>query len=339
MSKPIDPALSVEATRDLKRVVIQHCYRHVPGAVIEADGGFDVAEHLRDEFDNLISGRLREFLDRQLPWIQSHLPLRGKRVLEIGSGAGSSTAAMGLLGARVDGIDVEGPPLEVARRRCELHGLDAINLMQMNGTEIDRLPGGYDLVVFFATYEHMTHAERKTSLEKAWHLLAPGGYLAIIECPNRLWYHDPHTTFRNFYNWLPDELAMDYAKFYERDEFRSAFDDGARDAGAVEKLARWGRGASYHDIEIALGRVRHLDVKEGLVDYLRAKDEGLDRWWDGSRDGQYRKLLMSFEPRVQGAFFYPWLEILIRRPARVPVRRHTGRDVADAFEVADTRGG
>src|SRR5258708_27275613 len=202
-------------------------YANVPDAIIETPNGRDVRDQYKADIENHVSGRLNEFRDRQLKWVQKHTALNGCRVLEIGCGTGSSTAALGMAGAIVDGLDIDATALEVARLRCDLHGLsNNINLVELNATGLDRLNKKYELILFYATYQRMTHSERKNSLRKAWDLVCPGGLVGFIECPNRLWYFDTHTTFSNFYNWLPDDLAMDYAHFYERDIFRTEFEDG-----------------------------------------------------------------------------------------------------------------
>ena len=291
-------------------------YKNDPDAVKHSDFGVEVAEKYKEDVERHLWGRFDEFLGRQLPWLNKHRPIDGSRILEIGCGTGSSTAALGLMGAKVDAIDIADTDLAVARRRCELFKLQGISLYLCNGTEIDRLHQTYDVILFFATLEHMTHDERVVSLSKAWHLLNPKGFLGVIECPNRLWFYDPHTTFENFYNWLPDRVAMDYAHYYKRDGFRSAFIDLDRSDKAAEKLARWGRGASYHEIEIAIGPVRNLDVKEGVMDYRRANEPDLERWWQHSVDGQYYRMLKTLQPKLQNAFCYPWFEILIQKPDR-----------------------
>jgi S-adenosylmethionine-dependent methyltransferase len=271
------------------------------------------------DVENHVNGRLIEFTNRQLKWVAKHVALDGCRVLEIGAGTGSATAALGIAGAIVDGIDIDTRALEIARIRCNLHELPNINLLRMNAVDIDQLNYNYDLILYFATYEHLTLTERKKSLSKAWEMVVPGGLVGFIECPNRLWYYDVHTTFSNFYNWLPDELAIDYAKFYEREGFRTAFEEEARGGagGATAELARWGRGASYHDIEVALGPIANIEILEGSQDYMRSIDEDLDRWWSHSDEGKYRQLLMKFAPNIPSAFFYPWMEVLMRKPVRL----------------------
>src|SRR5215207_4615395 len=57
----------------------------------------------------------------RLGWIESHLPLAGKRVLDVGCGGGILADAMARKGAGVLGIDLATRALRVA----QLHALEA----------------------------------------------------------------------------------------------------------------------------------------------------------------------------------------------------------------------
>src|SRR5437868_8441051 len=57
----------------------------------------------------------------RLEWIQSQLPLAGKRVLDVGCGGGILADAMARKGADVLGIDLAGKALRVA----QLHAMEA----------------------------------------------------------------------------------------------------------------------------------------------------------------------------------------------------------------------
>lgn len=59
------------------------------------------------------------FRERYVPWLSSVVPRHGARVLEIGSGNGSSTVALAEAGAIVDALDVEADGLMMAVPRAE----------------------------------------------------------------------------------------------------------------------------------------------------------------------------------------------------------------------------
>ena len=72
---------------------------------------------------------------------------------------------------------------------------------------------------------------------------------------------------------------------------------------------------SYHDLEVVLGPVEQLDVKEGLDDHKRRGSRDYQAWWIDSPEARYRDFLRNLQPKVPSAFFYPWLHILIQKDA------------------------
>ena len=60
----------------------------------------------------------------RLKYIQKHIPLSGKRVLDAGCGGGILSEAMASSGAVVTGIDAGEAPLTVAKLHLKESGLD-----------------------------------------------------------------------------------------------------------------------------------------------------------------------------------------------------------------------
>ena len=75
----------------------------------------DLYEHL--------TGRLTDDRYSVVPWIDDAYPLDGASVLEIGSGTGASTVALGEQGALITGVDVDAVALKVARARCQAYNI------------------------------------------------------------------------------------------------------------------------------------------------------------------------------------------------------------------------
>ena len=44
----------------------------------------------------------------------------------------------------------------------------------------------------------MTLDERLEAIKSTWEATRPGGIWCVVETPNRLWFHDGHTSFDNF---------------------------------------------------------------------------------------------------------------------------------------------
>jgi 2-polyprenyl-3-methyl-5-hydroxy-6-metoxy-1,4-benzoquinol methylase len=257
----------------------------------------DLNAHLHLRLDND-----RRFV---IPWINSALGLKGKRVLEIGCGTGSSTVALAEEGANVVAIDIDAAALEVARERCRVHGVTA-NIIEANADKLTAF-GPMDAVLYFAALEHMNHPERLRSLADAWSLLPAGGLLVIIETPNRLWFFDAHTSRLPFYHWLPDELAFLYSRFSPKEIFKDSYREPSADA--TNHFLRRGRGVSYHEIDLAIAPTQSLDTVSSLNSYFG----WLRRIRTRSRARRYKAFLRQIRPDLHEGWFEPDLDVIIRK--------------------------
>ena len=228
--------------------------------------GYTETEWGRLDLENHLAGRLRRDREVVVPWLDAARPLRGSRVLEIGCGTGCSTVALAEQGAAVVAVDVDGPSVEVARRRCEVYDLD-VTFRVANSAELGGLLAGarFDFVIFYASLEHMTCRERIAAIRDTWAMLASGDLWCVVETPNRLWYADDHTSLLPFFHWLPDELAFRYAPFSRRPNFAELYDD-FDDDGQRQHFLRRGRGASFHEFALAIGPPERLNVRSSLAE-------------------------------------------------------------------------
>ncbi len=214
---------------------------------------------INDLNDHLI-GRLQSDRATIVPWLDSVKKLDGKHILEIGCGTGASTIAFAEQGAQLTAIDVDSLAIKDAKVRCKLYDLN-VEFKICNATDIEKLfpQKQFDMIVFYASLEHMTYPERIASLSSAWSLLGSSGILAIIETPNRLWHFDSHTSLLPFFHWLPDEIAMEYSKMSVRKLFNKGFSTQVNDE--YTNFMRWGRGMSYHELELAIS---DIDLKKSI---------------------------------------------------------------------------
>jgi SAM-dependent methyltransferase len=249
-----------------------------------------------------------------VPWLNELRPLDGARVFEIGCGTGSSVMALVEQGSDVSGIDVVSESIEVSRARLRFFGLDEPALHHLNATEMDTHfdRAGFDLVIFFASLEHMTHSERLRSLRAAWQLLADNGIFCIIEAPNRLWLYDDHTADLPFFHWLADEIALEYLKRTPSYQ-ASAFDTTSEEAKL--ELCRRGRGVSFHDIELALGPISGLDFMVDRQTYQMKQNRLRWLYYRRSSNRRYANLLRRQCPDLPFGLFMPYLNIAIRKNA------------------------
>ena len=217
-------------------------------------GGYLDTEAGMNDYRLQLHYKLEHYRRELIPWLESIRPLENTKILEIGCGTGQGTVAFCEQGADVHAIDCSVRDIEITRNRLQIYGLYA-ELKEMNAADIAKAEfqkGNFDFIIYSAALEHMTYAERLKTIKASYDLIRDNQYIVLCAAPNRLWHTDTHhlTIREPFYYWLPDDLAIDYAKYTKK---AYAYDEDREKN--VEKLHRWAaRGVSYHEFEVAIGR-------------------------------------------------------------------------------------
>lgn len=112
----------------------------------------------------------------RLHWIQSHLPLAGKRLLDVGCGGGILSDSMARKGAQVLGIDLATKALKVA----QLHALEAQTAnVEYREVAVEALaaeqPGSFDAVTCMEMLEHVP--DPGSVVRACSQLVKPGGWV------------------------------------------------------------------------------------------------------------------------------------------------------------------
>jgi S-adenosylmethionine-dependent methyltransferase len=302
--KRLDPAAEAEL------VAFVRAHHRFPEEVA-VGANWDTPTGQKD-LHQLGTGRLAEFRETVVPWLDSVRALSGLRILDVGCGTGASTVALAEQGALVTGVELEESPLVVARRRCEFYGVEA-QFLRANAVALNAVVdiNSYDLVLFFAVLEHMTHEECLQSLSCVWKSMNPGALLGIVDTPNRLWCFDEHTGLLPFFRWLPDEIAIRYCAKSPRDVIAALSNDTS--AAGILQLQRRGRsGISYHEIDLALGEVTGLSIVSSLAAWRRHRDfVQFVKWL--LRDRAYQRFCRAVAGGLPAAWFEPFLDIVLRR--------------------------
>jgi 2-polyprenyl-6-hydroxyphenyl methylase / 3-demethylubiquinone-9 3-methyltransferase len=106
-------------------------------------------------------------------------PLKGKRVLDMGCGAGLLTEPLARLGGTVTGVDAAHENVLVAQDHAAQSGLT----IRYRCGEVDAVKGEkFDLITCLEVIEHV--ADPASFIARLAGLLAPGG-LIILSTPNR----------------------------------------------------------------------------------------------------------------------------------------------------------
>lgn len=266
-----------------------------------------------NHYEDLV-GRHKDHQIKIIPWIDSICSLKGSKILEIGCGNGTSTVALAEQGAIVTAIDIDENLLNDAKIRCEIYNLK-VDFHLMNATEVSKLlsHNEYDMIIFYAVLEHMTYDERLIAIKETYDMLPVGCFWCIIDTPNRLHYYDSHTTMMPFFHWLPDELAIKYAKFSSRSEFKKSFEDVVIDDEKKLEFLRWGRGMSYHEFELSVMPIEKLKIKSTLSDFLIKRSFAYYLLEKLSLNYSYISFFQKKYPHIHSGFFQPFLNIIIQK--------------------------
>lgn len=131
-----------------------------------------------------------------LSYIDRHLgSMKGLKVIEVGSGAGTYSFIFAQRGAAVTLLDYSEKALALARKHFTDAGLSAsficADALKLN---LDLL-GKFDLAMSFGTVEHFLYPERLMMANAHLNLVRPAG-IVIISGPNRLFF--PHEILKFF---------------------------------------------------------------------------------------------------------------------------------------------
>lgn len=130
----------------------------------------------REYFDSIEEYRYREYA----PWMKEALGFDGyggKRVLEVGCGAGTDLLQFARGGAHVTGIDITPRSIEIARRRFNIYG--ATGEFAVGDAEDLAFPDeSFDAVYSFGVLHHTPDTER--GVGEAHRVLRRGGRAVVM---------------------------------------------------------------------------------------------------------------------------------------------------------------
>jgi len=132
--------------------------------------------HLNQETD--LASRRFEIIDQVVNWIDSQLPLWGKRICDLGCGPGLYAQRFSNKGADVTGVDFSARSLEYADLKAKEND-QSIRYIHADYLS-DDLPTGFDIVTLIYTDLCVLSPEQRTTLLDRMHkMLNPDGQIVI----------------------------------------------------------------------------------------------------------------------------------------------------------------
>lgn len=158
--------------------------------------------------------------------------LKGKRVLEVGCGAGSISAQLVKNGAQLSAIDLTEHAIALTSRRFQQFGLSG-DVLRMDARNLNFDDNTFDLVWSWGVIHHSSETEKIIS--EIHRVLKPGGQARVmVYHRNSIWFRIHHVVVRGILmgqllQLTPQEIANKYsdghiAKFYTRAEFGAKFE-------------------------------------------------------------------------------------------------------------------
>ena len=151
----------------------------------------------------------------------AYLRARGCRdlsVLEVGCSFGHITEYLAEQPEvrEISTFDTDPSFVAMVRAKVEELGLARVREVRLlSNDETRRLPypdARFDLVLVVGVIEHLPARGRREIVTEYYRVLAPGGHIAILDTPNRLFPLETHSVGLPLVQWLPAPLAYAYAR-------------------------------------------------------------------------------------------------------------------------------
>jgi len=197
--------------------------------------------------------------------------LKGKRVLEIGCGAGALSSQLAKHGARLNAVDLTENAVKLTRRRFELRGLDG-DIRRMDAERLEFPEETFDFVWSWGVIHHSANTE--AIIEQIHRVLKPGGQVSVMVYYRKsIVYLLGHVFIRGvlmgkLLKQSAQEIANQYtdgliAKYYTREDFAGKFNHFATVETEVmgQKVEVW---------QLPAGQVKDMLIK--------LTPDGIARW-------------------------------------------------------------
>lgn len=199
-------------------VPIKSCETGYPISLIETILSIKDADYVCDEICRETDpGYVEADIKGDLDAYFSPGAFDGLRILDFGCGSGASTMILSRMFpmSEIVGVELDDELIKIARERLAFYDYKNVSLYSSpSGNELPPDIGKFDAVIMSAVFEHLLPNERRVVMPLVWNAISPGGYLFINMTPHRWFPIEHHTTGLPLLNFLPDSIALPFARTF-----------------------------------------------------------------------------------------------------------------------------
>lgn len=144
--------------------------------------------------------------------------MRGKKVLDVGSGFGVDPITFAQHGARVTFVDLVESNLEVLERLCKIMGLTNVRFVFLEDLEsLKPLDTDYDVIMAMGSLHHAPSDILKSEYQELLRHLKVGGRWLQLAYPKARWIRDKRPRFAHW-GLVTDGPGTPWAEWYDLDK-------------------------------------------------------------------------------------------------------------------------
>lgn len=237
----------------------------------------------------------------------------GKYLLDFGCGTGSSSINLSRLlnNTKIIGIDNDETLIGLAKKKLGHYGYTNLKFFE-SSRFLSNDPNKFDFILLSAVHEHLTKKERITLMPLLWKKLKSNGIIFINQTPYRWSIFEKHTSNLPFINYMPDGMAIKYAK---------RFSGRVRRNETWHQLLKRGiRGSTVDEIISQLNLDNNGAFTPSLLNPKNYKINDMTDLWlklsDHNKTNSLKRLFWLINKVLQKSFafqFLPYINIAVKK--------------------------